>query len=241
MKNLPYFRWFPADAGMDETYAAMTYEERGFYHSLLNFSWINAGLPVDLEQLRRVMQVPPQDFDRLWARVFRRFEERDGRLVDPRQEAERDHATSKSRQASEAAVRRHSPGSGRSASAEDPQSGRTARAYDSDSASGVVSSGGMQGGWKADAEYARFVVDYLSTGAALLDEDFAAAHPVWRHLDFEQKRGAYIALRKRIEASSWDDPRYIPRPEKFLKSEWRRPIVSAKSKQERQADAWKTA
>jgi uncharacterized protein YdaU (DUF1376 family) len=99
MKGLPYFRWYPADAETDSTYAAMTWAERGFYHWCLNYSWINNGLPGEDSQIARVARMSPRDFQKLWIVVGRCFTNVDGSYRNRRQEEERTYATTKSERA----------------------------------------------------------------------------------------------------------------------------------------------
>ena len=78
--------------------------------------------------------------------------------------------------------------------------------------------------WKSDEQYARFVADYLGTGAALVDDDFAEAWQFcWRTLDFEQKIQRVSSLNRHAEEYH-ADPRFVPRPRKFLEMEWQRPV-----------------
>ncbi len=80
------------------------------------------------------------------------------------------------------------------------------------------------GQWKKDDVYARFVADYLGTGAALIDADFEDAYEfAWRRLDFEQKLDRVNAL-NRHSAEYHADPRFVPKPRKFLETEWERPV-----------------
>lgn len=77
--------------------------------------------------------------------------------------------------------------------------------------------------WKSDEQYTRFAADYLGTGAALIDSDFAEAYTFcWRLLSFEQKLERIAALNKHAEEYH-ADPRYVPKPLKFLEKEWERP------------------
>ncbi len=97
--DFPFFRWFAADAETDDVYAGMTNAEVGFYHRCLNRSWINGGIPADLDILRRSFRLTVAEFNRVWPAVSKRFEAALGnpnRLVDPHQEREREHAMSKS-------------------------------------------------------------------------------------------------------------------------------------------------
>lgn len=107
MKDLPYFRWFPADAETDESYRSMTDEERGFYHHCLNISWINDGIPADAGDRARVLNRNRNQADARWtplvATRFVPHQYRLGYLVNTRQEAERVHAKHKSVKATESA------------------------------------------------------------------------------------------------------------------------------------------
>ncbi len=76
--------------------------------------------------------------------------------------------------------------------------------------------------WEQDEQYARFVTDYLNTGANLIGEDFAEAWQwSWKPLDFEQKLERIAALNRHAEEYH-ADPRYVPKPKKFLETEWKR-------------------
>ena len=89
--TFPYFKWFPADAETDNFYASLSDEEVGVYHRLLNRSWINDGIPADLETLRALVHRTPASFKKLWEKLSSRWIEspRDkNRLVNPRQESE---------------------------------------------------------------------------------------------------------------------------------------------------------
>ena len=135
MKTLPYFRWFVADAETDERYAAMTDQELGFYHRLLNRSWVNGGLPENLDDLAATMKVARTYLDELWPRVGKCFKNIDGRLFNSRQEEERAYASSKSARSAHAARMKYAS----TADALRPHSARSAdgvpRAYDSGSSS----------------------------------------------------------------------------------------------------------
>jgi uncharacterized protein YdaU (DUF1376 family) len=136
-KSLPYFRWFPADWEMDERYAALTNEELGFLHRCLNRSWINAGLPGDLDEVARLMHTPRPELDRLWKRVGTFFELRKDRMCNRRQETERERAL----QTSEANARPGNANASRekrervsnvNGTERDPNAIRSGRAYESD-------------------------------------------------------------------------------------------------------------
>ncbi len=107
MKGLPYFRWYPADAETDSTYAAMSWEERGFYHWCLNYSWINNGLPENTKLIARAARLSPNKFEKLWGGISKCFTVAEGHYRNPRQEVERVHATNKSASAVESIKARY--------------------------------------------------------------------------------------------------------------------------------------
>lgn len=96
MKTLPYFRWYPADAETDTKYKRMTFAQRGLYHTCLNHSWINVGLPADLDELAGEIGTSRKQLDSLWAAVGKCWYQESGRLFNKRQEEERTHAITKS-------------------------------------------------------------------------------------------------------------------------------------------------
>lgn len=109
-KELPYYRWYPSDAESDELYASLTDQELGFFHRCLNRAWVNCGLPSDLDQLAATMRVTRKYLDKVWAKVGRCFVLTDTvhqRLVNPRQEQERQHALSKSERATDSVRSRY--------------------------------------------------------------------------------------------------------------------------------------
>lgn len=138
---LPYFRWFPADAQTDQNYSAMTDAELGFFHRCLNQSWINNGIPEDLNELARTMRVKRSYLDKIWTRVGMRFEPSTnypGKLVNPRQESERCYATTKSERASASVRTRYERSSSESTNVLPRAQARPDSASDSSSVSSVV-------------------------------------------------------------------------------------------------------
>jgi uncharacterized protein DUF1376 len=107
-KQLPYFRWYPKDCDTDELVRSMTDAEFGFYVRCLNHSWVNGSLPADLYRLARMMGKSKAQFNTLWKVVGQRFQVGDepNRLINPRQEKERMHASGISKERTEAALER---------------------------------------------------------------------------------------------------------------------------------------
>ena len=88
----PAYQWYPTDALTDARYAELTYEERGIFHALLDYAWLNDGIPCEPERIARLLRLSQADFDRVWVAVCRCFRAKDGdgsRLVNGRQERER--------------------------------------------------------------------------------------------------------------------------------------------------------
>ena len=138
MAKLPYFKWYPSEAEVDDDWRAMTMAQRGLFVTLLNVSWMNNGLPMEDERIARIAGLSLEDFSDLWAAVKVKFIERDCRLVNERQEKDRREVVSKSNKSRQSAESRWSI---RNANALPTHCERIEfampRAYDSDSSSVV--------------------------------------------------------------------------------------------------------
>lgn len=151
-KDLPYFRWFPKDAESEEFYSSLPDAELGFHHRCLNRSWVNNGIPADLDALACSMKVNRKQLDKLWARVSAGWQEKDGRFYNKEQEEERSRAIAKgesnrrfgnanakkTERESNAKKREGNANETRTRFSRDPNG--TRRAYDSDSDSDSDSS-----------------------------------------------------------------------------------------------------
>jgi uncharacterized protein YdaU (DUF1376 family) len=85
----PAFLFSPADWLTDSNVTAMTLEQQGAYLRLLCVAWLEHGLPNDLQRIRALLGLPQRRFDAVWTALADRWVDRDGRLVNRRQEAER--------------------------------------------------------------------------------------------------------------------------------------------------------
>jgi uncharacterized protein YdaU (DUF1376 family) len=85
----PSFQWYPKDCDTDENVRAMDDTEFGFYMRCLNHSWLNHGLPENLEELGRILGRNKHHVCRVWPRVSRCFVISDGRYVNLKQESQR--------------------------------------------------------------------------------------------------------------------------------------------------------
>ena len=85
--------------------------------------------------------------------------------------------------------------------------------------------------WRANEDYVRFTVQYQTTGAALIDDDFSEAYEFcWIKLDWEQKLARVKALDNHLGEYA-ANPRFVPKPLAFLEKEWKRPVRPPEQKQ----------
>lgn len=84
------FPWFPlyVKDWLAGTYD-MTTEQRGAYMQLLCASWERGGLPLESEACRKLAVCTPPEWRRIWPTVAAKWVEREGRLINERQEKER--------------------------------------------------------------------------------------------------------------------------------------------------------
>jgi uncharacterized protein YdaU (DUF1376 family) len=101
VKQLPYYKFYPADAESDERFKFMSLEERGLYWTLLNHSWVNDGIPFETLRLSRLCGISEDHFKTLWKVVGECFYLDNGRLRNKRLEEERAKAKKTSEARSE--------------------------------------------------------------------------------------------------------------------------------------------
>jgi uncharacterized protein YdaU (DUF1376 family) len=86
----PAYQFYPADFLKDENVLLMSFTEIGIYQVLLCHAWDNRGLPNDTSAIATMLKLPHKRFVKLWAGPLSAcFEARGNRLVNPRQERER--------------------------------------------------------------------------------------------------------------------------------------------------------
>ena len=81
----------------------------------------------------------------------------------------------------------------------------------------------MRSEW--DDQWRIFCERYADTGKPLIVEDFTKAHFVWAVMDFDQRNAAVKGMQERVDAGQWGDANYIPKPEKYLREDYRRPVI----------------
>jgi uncharacterized protein YdaU (DUF1376 family) len=101
-EDRPYIPWYYKDWLTSPDRFSMTYEQRGVYRDLLDFSWDQRGLPTDKEQIRNFLGLEKRKFALVWPEVSKHFVEQDGRLVNLKQERVRAEMDAKRREKQEA-------------------------------------------------------------------------------------------------------------------------------------------
>lgn len=89
-KTDPAFLLYAADWLSSTRVRAMSREQRGAYIDLLCFAWLDGSIPGDAGALQTLLGASRAEFRRIWPAMEGCWEQRDdGRLVNPRQERER--------------------------------------------------------------------------------------------------------------------------------------------------------
>lgn len=78
--------WYVKDWIASEDRARMTYEARGVYRDLLDYSWLHQGLPADHGTIANWLGVTVRKFALIWTMIAPCWQERDGRYVNRKQE-----------------------------------------------------------------------------------------------------------------------------------------------------------
>lgn len=122
----PAFQFYPSDFLGDDRVARMTYTEIGIYTVLLSRAWLAGGLPTDVGEIAKMLKLPPPRFRKLWAGVLSEcFTVKNGRLVNPRQEKERQkQADYRRRQSDKANTRWQASGNATALPAHKPRQSR---------------------------------------------------------------------------------------------------------------------
>lgn len=116
-KVLPYYPMFVYDFDESERVLAMNISEVGLYLLSMNHAWKKGSIPDDPEEVARLIRKKAADVKKAWPQVRGCFvESAPGRLVNERQEEEREKILSKSNQASRAVSERERKRIGRSTS-----------------------------------------------------------------------------------------------------------------------------
>lgn len=97
----PAYQWYPKDILADQDVVAMSFEEEGVYRHLLDVAWLEDGLPNDPDAIFLLAKKCKTRavFDRIWARISKKFRVGRGqKLRNRRQESERDKQRKRSKE-----------------------------------------------------------------------------------------------------------------------------------------------
>lgn len=107
--DLPWMKFYPSDFMGSQKVRSMTGQQRGIYISLMCECWEAGSIPDDPDQLWTVCGVTPDEMREAWPKVRQCFEDhpdKDGHLVQPRVETEREAAVNRRNAAQKAAQAR---------------------------------------------------------------------------------------------------------------------------------------
>ena len=90
LEESPAFQFYPKDWLTSERTRVMGAEARGYYMDLLSYAWLKKGLPTALRDLAVLLSVPRSKMQRLWVVLGPSWVEHQGRLINTRQEEERE-------------------------------------------------------------------------------------------------------------------------------------------------------
>ena len=84
-----WYKHYAKDWLTSEHVTCMTLEQKGMFITLLDYAWVNDGLPTDENMLARLCGCDDITFNNCWDIVKKRFELKKGRLKNKRQEVEK--------------------------------------------------------------------------------------------------------------------------------------------------------
>lgn len=106
-RKSPAFSMYPKDYLSSEDITLMSPAAEGLYNRCLMLSWDNGGLPVEPANVLKLVGTKfAKCWKSAWPQVRKKFVERGGRLVNLRQEQERERQQLRSKQAKQAASQR---------------------------------------------------------------------------------------------------------------------------------------
>ncbi len=239
----PAFQFYP-DSWLSSTdIHLMSPAEEGAYIRLLCHSWLqpDCGLPADddsLAALSRLGKTWPRSADKIRSK----FEERDGRIYNARlleERAKQAKWREKSARGGKHSAAQRQPKDNGGSTTLQPPFNHPCEMVDplvdewlqpkgnspspSPSPDKTIS---PKPSWTIDELFVRFSQAYREAKPDSIDEDFTVAYRNWTALDFEQRLSAVDGIKQRVKCGRWSDPKYIPKPRKYLEAEWKRPVLS---------------
>ncbi len=239
MAKPPAFQWYPKDCDTDENVRAMSDQEFGFYMRCLNHCWLNAGLPAELPEMALVMGRKLSYVEKVWKRVGKCFEIRDGRFVNPKQEDQRGSAREFVESRRRAANMRWSSKqeqSTRNAHAStvqcsplnteeyiDPK--QYAEAEAEAVRAGELIAMPLLGRHALDEGFMSFMQEFGEI-RPLIEADYSLAYDEWLGISNLEKLKAIESLRERRALGLFSDANKVPMPQNWLKrKEFNRRVI----------------
>lgn len=220
----PAYQFYPGDFLKDENVLLMSYTEIGIYQVLLCHAWTNRGLPNDLAAIATMLKFPHKRLTKMWAGPLGKcFVVRGERLVNPRQEQERNKQAEFRRRQSDNGSRGGRPLKSQREPTDNPSlSSGKARALKTEdlSCSPVLENKGE----RLDVAFAAFRDLYPANrrqGGMLVQQAFMRE---------AAKAGSAAALMtalvNHVASEQWTDPQVIPGMDTWLdKEHWRRTLA----------------
>lgn len=221
----PAYQFYPGDFLKDENVLLMSFTEIGIYQVLLCHAWTNRGLPKDTADIAKMLKMPHLRFKKVWheGALHRCFVSKGERLVNPRQELERQKQDEFRRRQSDNAKKPRPNHSQPAATAQPNHSQAEARALKSeDRSSGVVLSEERD----LDVAFIRFRDAYPSErrkGGRLVEEYFLEQANLAGKVSV-----LFDALANHRRSEQWSNPKHIPGMDVWLREErWRQVLPPA--------------
>jgi hypothetical protein len=85
-EDRPSMPWYVKDWFSSEDRPRMTYEARGIYRELLDYSWLHHGIPSDRKEIADWLGITERKLALVWGMMASCWVERDGRLFNEKQE-----------------------------------------------------------------------------------------------------------------------------------------------------------
>jgi uncharacterized protein YdaU (DUF1376 family) len=226
----PAFQFYPESWFSSSKVSAMSHTERGIYIDLLARCWLDHGLPTDIRRIAALVHIPPARFERIWSSgaLCECFVERGGKLVNPRQERERQKQTDFRRRQIDNGSKGGRPTKSHSETQLKPNplervSISKARALETEietEASGVLVLDPQKESEPLDKAFEDFQSAYPShrkKGGRMIWESFIE--------QANKAGGAHVlmaALMNHRQSEQWIDSKHIPAMDKWLEEErWR--------------------
>lgn len=235
----PAFQFYPESWFSSSKVTSMSHTERGIYIDLLARCWLDNGLPTDVRKIAALVHIPGARFQRIWSEgaLHECFVEKNGKLVNPRQERERKKQSEFQRRQSDNAKsgwqRRGNAVASPTQCQESPSGTTRALETERETETPVVAfeEKGL------DLAFAKFRDSYPEErrkGGYLVQQQFMA--------EAEKAGGSFrlmAALTNHRASEQWSNPKHIPGMDVWLREErWRQTLPASSPSQHSNLPEW---